>query len=108
MWPHERFPHCRVVQVWRLLVHWQAYLPKRARKQAAVRLCGALLVSFWFDDTKTRRAVDRCHRQTPKKTLRLRKSEPVTEGTIFSTTKATPHCPGWVGVELIPAVSASR
>ena len=63
MWPHERFPHCRVVQVWRLLVHWQAYLPKRARKQAAVRLCGALLVSFWFDDSKTRRAVDRCRRQ---------------------------------------------
>jgi hypothetical protein len=30
----------------RLLVHWQAHLPKRARKQAAVRLCGALLVSF--------------------------------------------------------------
>jgi hypothetical protein len=32
-----------MVQVWRLLVHGQAYLPKRARKQAAVRLCGALL-----------------------------------------------------------------
>ena len=47
-------PYPRVVQVWRLLVHWQAYLPKRARKQAAVRLCGALLVSFWFDDSKTR------------------------------------------------------
>ena len=39
-------PYPRVLQVWRLLVHWQAYLPKRARKQAAVRLCGALLVSF--------------------------------------------------------------
>ena len=39
-------PYPRVVQVWRLLVHWQAHSPKRARKQAAVRLCGALLVSF--------------------------------------------------------------
>ena len=30
-------PYPRVVQVWRLLVHWQAYLLKRARKQALVR-----------------------------------------------------------------------
>jgi hypothetical protein len=43
---NERFPHRRLLPVSRLLVHWQAHLPKRARKQAAVRLFGALLVSF--------------------------------------------------------------
>jgi hypothetical protein len=30
----------------RLLVHWQAHLPKPTRKQEVVRLYGALLVSF--------------------------------------------------------------
>ena len=67
-WPLKR-PYPRVVQVWRPLVRWQMHLPKRARKQGAVRLCGALLVSFWFDDSKTHGAADRCRRQTPKKTL---------------------------------------
>ena len=38
--------HCRLLQVSRLLVHWQAHLPKRTRKQGVVRLYGALLVSF--------------------------------------------------------------
>ncbi len=36
----------RVVQVWRPLVRWQTHSPRRARKQAVVGLCGALLVSF--------------------------------------------------------------
>jgi len=35
-----------LLPVSRLLVHGQAHLPKRARKQEAVRLYGALLVSF--------------------------------------------------------------
>ncbi len=71
-----RRPYPRAAQVWRLLVHWQAHLPKRARKQGAVRLCEALLVSFGSPTAKRAGAWDQCHRQTPKKTLRLRKSEP--------------------------------
>jgi hypothetical protein len=39
-------PYLRVVKMWRPLVHWQVHLPRRARMQAAVRLHGALLVSF--------------------------------------------------------------
>jgi hypothetical protein len=35
-----------LLPVSRLLVHWQAHLPKRARKQEAVRLYGALVVLF--------------------------------------------------------------
>ena len=54
-------------------VQWQAHSPKRARKQAEVRLCEALLVSFRFDDSKTRGAAERCHRQAPKECLRLPK-----------------------------------
>jgi hypothetical protein len=37
---------CRLRRCRGLPVHWQAHLPKRAREQAAIRLCGALLVSF--------------------------------------------------------------
>ena len=47
-----------------LLVYGRAHLPKRAQTQAVVRLYGAL---FWFADSKTRGAVDRCHPQTLRK-----------------------------------------
>ena len=58
---------------------------------------------------------DRCHRQTPKKTLRLPNLSPVTEGTIF----CAPNDPAglssmgvgskWPGVQSTrTAVSASR
>jgi hypothetical protein len=62
-----------------LLAHKQTHSPRRAQTQAVVRrLYGAL--RCWLDDSKTRGAADRCHRQTPKKTLRLRKSEPRNRG----------------------------
>src|SRR5262249_45520297 len=76
-WTEER---CQVWPMSRLPVHWQAHLPKQVRKQGVRRLCGTYWVSPWFDDTKTRGAEDRCRRQTPKKTLRLRKSEPRDRG----------------------------
>ena len=41
----------------------------RTHKQTTVRPCGALLVSFCFDDSKTRRAWDRCPQQTVKENL---------------------------------------
>ena len=99
----------RVLPVSRLPVHWQAHLRKRTCKQAAGRLCGALLVSFWFDDSKTRGAADRCRRQTPKKTLRLPKSEPRNKGNDLLHAQMTPRpvrCGG--GVELVPVVSRSK
>jgi hypothetical protein len=47
-----RFAYCQVSPVSRLPAHWQAYSPKRACKQAAVRLYGALLASCSFYDSK--------------------------------------------------------
>ena len=44
-----------------------------ASKSPAIR---RILVSAWLADIKTRGTVERCHRQTPKKTLRLPKPEP--------------------------------
>jgi hypothetical protein len=41
----------------------------------AALVCHSYVVgaSFWFDDSKTRGAAERCHRQAPKESLRLPK-----------------------------------
>ena len=51
-----RFRFCLVSPASRLLVHWQAHLPKRAQTQAGVRLYGALLCRF---DSATAKRADR-------------------------------------------------
>jgi hypothetical protein len=56
----------------------------------------SIVVSFWFDDSKTRGAWDECHRQGPKQSLKLPKIlRPVTEGTIFWAPNDPPACPAW-------------
>src|SRR5262249_28476562 len=77
----------RVSAASRLLVHWQGHLPRRAQTQAVVRLYGALGCRFVSATAKRAGAADGC-RRTPTKTLRLRKSEPVTVGTILCTPNA--------------------
>ena len=62
-------------------------------------------MAFWFDDSKTRGAADRCHRQTPKKTLRLRKSEPRNRGNDLLHAQGPPLVQVGGGVELVPCSS---
>jgi hypothetical protein len=64
----KHFPHCRAVPASRLPVHWQAHLPKRAQAQAEVRT----VVSFWFDDSKTHGAAERCRGQKLMQTEKAR------------------------------------
>ena len=77
-------------------MHWQAYLPKRARKQAAVRLCGALLVSFG-STTANAQVADRCCPQTPKRVLKIQNLSPVTQGRIFIRSREGVADPAWAG-----------
>ena len=73
----------------------------------------SIVVSFWFDDSKTRGAWDECHRQAPKQSLKLPKIlRPVTEGTIFIRSGDGVADPPWAGVAVLHStrtvVSASR
>ena len=88
---------------------------QRARKQAAIRLCGALLVSFHSTDSKTRGAVDPCRLQIVKGNLSAYFGEPIFLGGLFAPTNAPRPVQHGGGVELAPllhsirtAVSASR
>ena len=73
---------------------------KASMQASSGRAMRSIVVSFRFDDSKTRGAVDRCHRQTVKENLSPILGSSVFLRALFRATHYPPACPAYPGFEL--------